>query len=230
MTTPCQYTKIWMGTAAANTVKKTGIGMSVLAYIVIGAIGGLGFFFAVYGHDKMKEQVGPLIAFVIVGPAFAWAAMFLFSCVTAPYQLYFKLEQSSDSQCALLTKERDAAIAAHEKQIDRKKAYSALTKLIRDGSDIRDLIETAVLNPSGYVIKTPGCTPTADIDLRANIWRARAEQIAEEFSPKLHAHLLALRYSDPGTVLIGPSHRSVMAAKMEQILDLLAKDAARFCD
>jgi hypothetical protein len=122
-----------------------------------------------------------------------------------------------------LRDQRDAAIAAQEKQIDRTVACAELTDLIRRGRHIREAIESAVFNPPG---RNSAVRPTSDAE---HPWQFQQEieRIAKDRYPSLYAALIAA--PDPGTVRIGPSHNSSEAAKLEQILNLLSKEAARFC-
>lgn len=156
--------------------------------------------------------LGSLAAFALIHIGLAWA--------TAPRRLFYAQRQ----YIAKVEKDRDAAIASQEKQTDKKKACAELTDLIRRGRRIREAIESAVANPPS---RNSAVRSTSDAE---HPWQFQQEieQIAKDRYPSLYAAMIAA--PTPGFVSIGPSHKSSTAAKVEQILNLLATEAARYCD
>jgi hypothetical protein len=116
---------------------------------------------------------------------------FVACLVRAPHVVHL------EGQSALLAArtERDTAIAAQRKRIDKQEAYGKLTALIKVGSEVRQKIEAAVNNSSNYVTTIRGMSPVEDAESQLNIWRVLAEKTAEEHFPGLYPRLLAISHA-----------------------------------
>ena len=207
-----QYFYRLMSTALKNTGRRIGIKLSIAVYTILAFIIGSIFHYFYVGPDSLIDEWKVWVIFTLLGGIGTWCVAFIFSCVTAPFQIYCEQEQAHREFQKKLEAESQNFQKKLSKYEDRDAKVSIINGCIADGNAVISAFKSAIQEEGQQMGKSLNSAEESAVQ-----WKDKTFTCIELNFPGHIASIQSVENMQHSDIPIGKGKRSTTVGMIQSI-------------